>query len=726
MTSRLRKEQIDAPSTSRGPGKPLVGEHQRRQNAGPARRRKTKPIARPKADGTAAVAEVSPEPNMEAAARPTWQRYWYLSVFAVYLGIVGVTVAHHEPWLDEAQAWLIARDAAWSDLFCTLPRYEGSPILWHLILTLPARCGLPYASLNVIAAALSASGVLLFLARSPLPKLLTALVPFTFFLIYQNAVVARSYALMPLLLFAAAAAYPSRLRRPFLYVLPLGFLAHVSAHGWLIATSLVGLLSIEVFACWWRQREMLPWRRAALAVGLFGLVALGAAWQMRPVADHVRGLANDYPLWPRIHFAVERLSGMFTDAYVPSLLVLVASLAWFRYARALAVYAVPTAAVLALFVIANCWYHHEQVLFLIWLFALWVSFQNVRGMANQGAPRALWLRRSWIGLVGAVFAVQVYWAAASVGEDLRGTYSGAKALAEYLKREGLDSKRVACSDVYSVAALPYFDRNIFVNLHNGRGSSFAVWSDQYLQARSFGTLTPYREPFDVLVLGVKASPFCRWPWHEPAMELPLSHEYRCVGYFPGNIFWKTGAYERDDYVCYVRNSIPASRYEPGISAAQRCELRVRNIEAIQTGVEEAINTPEKARAAAHSAFAMMLRLLDRQTAVEHFRTAVKLWPTRGANHSNLGAILERTNPDEALRHFRTALELDPKNVAAYTNLGNILARSGRLDAAIVCYRDALTLDPNLVEARSNLRLAAALRQTRRPPVRGGDRGRTAP
>ena len=153
--------------------------------------------------------------------------------------------------------------------------------------------------------------------------------------------------MIPLLLFAAAAAYPSRHRRPLLYVAPLGLLAHVSAHGWLIAASLVGLLGLEVFYRWRRGREQLPLRKAVFAVSLFGLVALGAAWQMRPLADHVRGLGCEYPLWPRIQFAIARLNGAFTEAYVPSLVIFVASLAWFWHARALTVYAVPTAAVLA-------------------------------------------------------------------------------------------------------------------------------------------------------------------------------------------------------------------------------------------------------------------------------------------------------------------------------------------------------------------------------------------
>ncbi len=714
MTSRLRRKRLDAISsaisTSGGSGEPLGAERKRRQDACSAGYRKASQIARPAAECAA------------AAVRPKWQRYWYLPVFAVYLSIVGVTVARHEPWLDEAQPWLIARDADWSDLLCTIPRYEGSPVLWHLILRLPARCGLPYASLNVIAAAFAAGGVLLLLARSPLPKLLAAMVPFTFFLIYQNAVVARSYALMPLLLFATAMAYPSRLRRPFLYVVPLALLAHVSAHGWLIAAGLVGLLSWEVFDCWRQQRGRLAWRKVALAVGLFGVVALMAAWQVRPVEDHVRGLGCEYPLWPRIQFAIERLSGAFTDADVPSLVVLLASLAWFWHTRALAVYVLPTAAVLALFVAANCWYHHEQVLFLVWLFALWISFQNAREMASQArSPWAIWLRRCWVGLLVPMFAVQGYWAWASIREDLRGDYSGAKALAKYLQREGLDSRRIACSDIYATAALPYFDRNIFLNFLNGRGSSFVIWSDKYLQLHNFYTFTPYREPFDVLVVGVKFPPFCLLPWHDPAFDLPLSSKYRCVGYFPGNQFWKTGAYERDDFVCYVRKDIPATRHDAGVSASQRCDLCVKNIETIATATgEEALDSPTKALAAAHSTFGMMLRLLDRQTAVEHFRTAVSLWPTRAAGYSNLGAILEQTDPQEAASHFRKALELDPKNVAAYTNLGNILARHGRFEAAIICYHNALAIDPDLVEARNNLRLAMALRGERRPLVRGGE------
>jgi tetratricopeptide (TPR) repeat protein len=631
-----------------------------------------------------------------------------LPVFAAYVVIVGVTVAHHEPWFDEAQAWLIARDATWSDLLCTLPRYEGSPMLWHLLLALPARCGLPFASLNVIAAAIACGGVLMFLARSPLPKFLAATAPFTFFLVYQHAAVARSYVLMPLLLFTCADLYPSRFRRPLLFVAPLGLLAHVSAHGLFIAAGLAGLLGFQALRRWRRERDAAALQRAALALGLFGLVAAAAAWQLRPPPDHYGGLGYQQPLWPTIQFALERWSGALADAYVPSLAVFAISVAWFWRTGALAIYALLTAAVLVLFVIANCWFHHEGILFFVWLFALWISFQEFRSPGFRETQRTARLRRGLSAAVAVVFALHVYWAFVSIREDFFFDYSGAKAVAEYLKREGLDSKRIATSDIYALAGQPYFDKNFrFANFRNGRGSSFVVFANEYFHPSGlFRFPQPYQEPFDVLILGVKQPPFCSLPWDDPAFELPLSSDFRCVGYFPGNLWWKTDVYERDDYVCYVRKELQASRHEPSAAAAARREVRVRNLERFGIEPEDEIGVP---LAAAHAILGRMLELLDRQAAIEHFRAALQLWPG-SATHAALGGILAKTNPGEASQHLQTALSLNPNNASAYANLGYIHARAGRYDAAIVCYRNALALEPDLPAVRDGL--AAVLKIVR--------------
>ena len=50
----------------------------------------------------------------------------------------------HEPWFDEALAWLIARDSSIYEILFVTPHYEGHPSLWHLILVPFAKLGAPY------------------------------------------------------------------------------------------------------------------------------------------------------------------------------------------------------------------------------------------------------------------------------------------------------------------------------------------------------------------------------------------------------------------------------------------------------------------------------------------------------------------------------------------------------------------------------------------------------
>ncbi len=57
----------------------------------------------------------------------------------------------HEPWFDEALAWLIARDSSLYEILFVAPRYEGHPSLCHLVLAPCARAGASYElSLSLI------------------------------------------------------------------------------------------------------------------------------------------------------------------------------------------------------------------------------------------------------------------------------------------------------------------------------------------------------------------------------------------------------------------------------------------------------------------------------------------------------------------------------------------------------------------------------------------------
>ena len=78
--------------------------------------------------------------------------------------------------------------------------------------------------------------------------------------------------------------------------------------------------------------------------------------------------------------------------------------------------------------------------------------------------------------------------------------------------------------------------------------------------------------------------------------------------------------------------------------------------------------------------------------------------------SNKAAQLAATAEDlqrkgqlrEAVQAYRTALELDPTKAAWYCNLGNLWQQLDDQDQAITCYERALQMDTNCIPARQNL------------------------
>ena len=155
-------------------------------------------------------------------------------VLLTFTAIAAVAVWFHEPWADEAQAWLIARDLGIRGILHQMG-YEGSPPLWHLLLWILIRLHLPYAALGAVSLTLVAAGMYIWLRWSPLPAPVRLLVPFAFYYQYQYAVVARSYALSTFLAFAAVALWRAKPVRVIPFGLVVALLAQTNMHGFMIA-----------------------------------------------------------------------------------------------------------------------------------------------------------------------------------------------------------------------------------------------------------------------------------------------------------------------------------------------------------------------------------------------------------------------------------------------------------------------------------------------------------
>ncbi|MCR5487996.1 MAG: hypothetical protein K6F35_10830 [Lachnospiraceae bacterium] len=127
---------------------------------------------------------------------------------------------------------MIARDAPLFDILFVRPHYEGHPPLWHLILLLPARAGLPYEpSIKTIQLIFALAMVWLILFRSPFPRPVRLFLPFTYFFFYQYGVIARPYAMFCVAIFLTAIFWKERNEKPWRLCLAMLWMCLSTAYG---------------------------------------------------------------------------------------------------------------------------------------------------------------------------------------------------------------------------------------------------------------------------------------------------------------------------------------------------------------------------------------------------------------------------------------------------------------------------------------------------------------
>jgi len=461
----------------------------------------------------------------------------------VYAALAAFTIHYHEPWADEAQSWLLARDASLAQLWGHLLHYEGTPGLWQTVLHALIRLGLPYSAYGFISASLGLTAVVLVLRYAPLPLYIRIFLPFTYYLCYQYAVIARSYALIAPLLFAIAVLYPQAPRRPAWIMALLALLAGVSVHGLLIS------------ACIWitlygRGRLEPSERGKAAVAGLIywsALVLLSiCAWPAHDVAfaEH-RGLANLH-LLPEI--AKAGLAGAFTGSWVTSLALIALSLpvlwrggGWlFLLLSSVAFFLFGT------LVYAQLW--HFGILFLAWLFAIWISAYKTRVTMP-----------TLFALIAAI-GFQCYWTAAAIRYDFSHAYSGSRATAQYLRQAGLPAGGLHAIGYPTVAVQPYFPANIYSNFHGG---AYWDWSKRNTAddpAALFGS-----DRRELVLVGYKASSEQRhWA------DLLALLGYGVIRHFEGDTFWQTGVFESESFDLYRKTFPP--RAASSIHAADPAQV----------------------------------------------------------------------------------------------------------------------------------------------------------
>jgi len=218
------------------------------------------------------------------AAESQSETRFALIVTLGYLLAATAAAIVHEPWRDEMQAWLVARDSAGPIELLQNLRYTGHPALWYVLLWPLTRLGGPWL-LQALGVAIGAATAFVFAREAPFPRASRALFAFGYMAIWEWGAIARNYGIGALLLFAAAALAARRDRFPVLLGAALGLAANTSAMAAFSVPGLLVLLVVERISPWRDPAFAAPALRFWLGVGLAGIGVLACGLQVVPPPD---------------------------------------------------------------------------------------------------------------------------------------------------------------------------------------------------------------------------------------------------------------------------------------------------------------------------------------------------------------------------------------------------------------------------------------------------------
>jgi hypothetical protein len=472
-----------------------------------------------------------------------------IATLCIYAGLLAWAIPHHEPWADEAQAWQIARTLPLLQMFHVLS-YEAHPALWYICLWVLTRLHLSYAGMHWVAAAIGFSGVAVLVIASPFPRFIKLLLPFTFYLAFQYAIVARSYVLAPLLIFLCAYFWPRKFEKPLTIALCLGLLANVAAHAAAISGGFAVVYLIDLWLGRHEQCPRAPAKRlyaAAVMLLVFYAISIwtalpakdagGAVLVVRPDAAQSKPIEEQDselpPSYPRaepanrrsIQWLAWKVEWRLSDALTVGLIqpfwlgcLFWVLLAW-KFFRTRKLHYLLPAFFLVVLSHVYAWFWHAGLMLPCVIALLWMTWPR---QTSQFRKLPLYEQLPALMLL-LIAAVQIGWAEFAFAFDHAHDYASGAATASFLRPYAMSHARILAigNDSLAVDIQPYFDHNVFLN----EPYSYYWWSTRNpskLLYKKFLTEGP-----EIVVLEWR---FRDFPGSETIAEIPLAQQLTSLGY----------------------------------------------------------------------------------------------------------------------------------------------------------------------------------------------------
>jgi hypothetical protein len=418
-----------------------------------------------KTDGSLALASSGTAGGEIALVPPAavspWWRVGDFAVLGVWISVVAFILPYHEKWADEAQAWLIARDLDLRTIWFHELRYEGSPGLWHTILWVAQHVfHAKYDAIGYIGAAGALAGVALLIFAAPFPRYIRWPLAFTYFMVYQYAVIARPYTLFLFFSLLAVRGYHD-LKRPDLFAVGLAPLAILTAHGSVLALSL-GLSYAVTFMRRWPDAEGGTRRRFVSSVAAMFLLYVILFLVLLPPKDTEAIHQDPIDSITILHRTLGVVGGALVDNGWVSIVLLCALGVWCYLRRELLLFSLSVGLLVILYIYTAGWPHYQGTVFIAILSCLAIAWPRSEESGGLSARELQW-QRVVVAVLFVTMGYQIYAAAVVVRNEVNLPYSGASDAARYLGPEVAAGKTIYGYQYGMVALNAYFDRNIFAN-----------------------------------------------------------------------------------------------------------------------------------------------------------------------------------------------------------------------------------------------------------------------
>lgn len=420
-----------------------------------------------------------------------------LLAFVLYIAIIAIVMCFHEPWFDEAQSWLIARDSSLTDIISVRTHYEGHPPFWNLLLAIAAKNGVPYEfgikGIQLVCASLLGAWLIFKSPFKSASSLATFLIPFTYFACFQYGVTSRPYALLCLSLLVAAHYWNSadsktssvcKLAISLMFMCLLSVYGIAFAAGFTIAwiwrvfskninktlnfSSILHAIKATIASNWAR---LISWG----LIAIFGAANLALAWPAKNAFATRATIDGNSTIAKCFAFIfVMPSESMFTSFYgdismrrmpfdfLPIAICTLFSLAIWAFAikiakrRKLLTALVIPYLVLTIVAVRYFTLHHAGLIFVFLLSVLWISHikeplstKDIPAIFVKVAPtkfRFIKNKAFKINLlISIILAPSLIWNAFACVNDILFDYSPSRAVAQYISSNHLQNKRFVAS-----------------------------------------------------------------------------------------------------------------------------------------------------------------------------------------------------------------------------------------------------------------------------------------